>query len=179
MTRFLTGLEFTEVCGAMETFTKQRKDGAGKSRPVDVDDALLFLARFSNGALGSFEGTRVAPGRKNHNRIEVSGEKGSIVWNLERMNELEVFTYEGAEDARGFRTIMCMDGPHPYAANWWPDGHIIGYEHTFVHTLADFVAMLKGKKVFHPNFDDGVAVQAVLDASLKAAETRRWVKVPG
>ncbi|MGA1606638.1 MAG: Gfo/Idh/MocA family protein [Planctomycetota bacterium] len=177
MTRFLTGLEFAEVCGMEETFTKTRKDGAGKRRPVDVDDAFAFLARFDGGAIGTFEATRAAPGRKNHNQIEVNGTKGSVRWNLERMNELEVFRTDDAADCQGFRTVMCMDGPHPYAANWWPDGHIIGYEHTFVHTLADFVLSLKGRKPFHPNFDDGVAVQAVLEASQKSAASRRWVKV--
>ena len=178
MTRFLTGLEFDEVAAAEETFTKRRKDGAGKSRPVDVDDAMVFLTRLSNGALGTYEATRVAPGRKNFNRIEVSGETGSIAWNLERMNELEVFRYDEPADGRGFRTVMCMDEPHPYAAHWWPDGHILGYEHTFVHTLADFVQTLKGRKRFAPDFADGVACQAVLDAVLKAAQSRRWVKVP-
>ncbi|MBK8978343.1 MAG: Gfo/Idh/MocA family oxidoreductase [Planctomycetes bacterium] len=179
MTRFLTGLEFAEVCGLQHTFTTSRRDGAGAKRPVDVDDAFAFLARLSNGAIGTYEATRVAPGRKNYNRIEISGETGSILWNLERMNELEVFRYDAPADGQGFRTIMCMDSPHPYAGHWWPDGHIIGYEHTFVHTLADFVANLKGKKRFAPDFDDGVAVQAVLDAAVKSAQTRRWVKVPG
>ncbi len=177
MTHFLTGLRFTDVSAIEATFIKSRKDGSGKKRTVDVDDALAFLARFDNGAIGTFEATRSAPGRKNYNKIELSGEKGSIVWNLERMNELAVFRFDGPADTRGFQTVMCMDDVHPYAGQWWPDGHIIGYEHTFVHTLVDFVLSMRGKKPFSPSFDDGVAVQQVLDASLKAAKTRRWVKV--
>jgi predicted dehydrogenase len=178
MTRFLTGLEFVEVTAMEQTFTKTRTDGGGRRREVDVDDMFAFLARFDGGAVGTFEATRAAPGRKNHNQIEVNGTKGSVLWNLERMNELQLFRSDDPADSQGFRSIICMDGPHPYAAHWWPDGHIIGYEHTFVHTLADFVASLKGRKPFHPNFDDGVAVQAVLEASAKAAQSGRWVKVP-
>ncbi len=179
MTRFLTGLEFEEVCAASATFTPRRPSttGRGKTAAVTVDDALLFMARFKGGALGSFEATRVAPGRKNYNRIEINGTKGTLVWNFERMNELSLFSFDDAGDAQGFRTIMCMDGSHPYAANWWPDGHIIGYEHTFVHHLADFVTALPKRKRFSPDFDDGVAVQAVLDAALKSAGNRRWVAI--
>lgn len=179
MTRFVTGLEFAEVCGMARTFTKSRKDGAGKKHPVDVDDAFAFLARFDGGAIGTYEATRAAPGRKNYNQIEISGEKGSVLWNLERMNELQVFCAGDRADCQGFRTIMCMDEPHPYAANWWPDGHIVGYEHTFVHTLADFVASLKkkSKRPFRPDFQDGVAVQAVLDAASRSAQSGRWAKV--
>ncbi|MHC5064805.1 MAG: Gfo/Idh/MocA family protein [Planctomycetota bacterium] len=177
MTHFLTGLRFAEVTGLEQTFVKRRKDADGKSRTVDVDDALAFLARFEGGAIGTFEATRMAPGRKNFNQIEVNGSQGSIRWNLERMNELELFRFDDPRDGQGFRRIMCMDEPHPYAANWWPDGHILGYEHTFVHTLADFLRSLRGRKAFSPDFDDGVRVQAVLDAALKSAKTRRWVKV--
>lgn len=177
MTFFLTGLTFAEVCATEQTFTKFRKDASGKRRAVTVDDALAFLAKFSNGAMGTFEATRVAPGRKNYNRIEINGTKGSIAWNFERMNELEFFSFDDAPDAQGYRTIMCMDAAHPYAANWWPDGHIIGYEHTFVHHLADFLQGLGSRKVFKPNFDDGVAIQAVLDAALESSAKHRWIKV--
>ena len=179
MTRFLCGLEFEAVCGIEQTYTKKRKDAAGKLRPVDVDDAFAFLARLSGGVIGTFESTRVAPGRKNHNRIEVSGERGSLVWNLERMNELEVFRYDEPRDSQGFRTVIAMDGVHPYAAHWWPDGHIIGYEHTFVHTLADFVLTLDSSQRFRPDFEDGLAVQAVLEAAQKSASSGRWQAVKG
>jgi len=179
LTRALTGLEFDAVCGVQQTFTKMRPNGNGKGKSrVDVDDAFCFLAKFKNGAIGTYEATRVAPGRKNFNCIEVSGAKGSLRWNLERMNELEFFSFGDGRDTQGFRTIMCMDGVHPYAANWWPDGHIVGYEHTFVHHLADFVQALASKKPFAPDFSDGVAVQAVLEASLRSAQKGGWVKVP-
>jgi predicted dehydrogenase len=178
LTRALTGLEFESVCGVQQTFTKQRPDGAGGTAKVDVDDAFCFLARFRGGAIGTYEATRVAPGRKNLNCIEVSGTKGTLRWNLERMNELELFSFADARDAQGFRTILCMDAVHPYAASWWPDGHIVGYEHTFVHHVVDFVRALHDGTPFHPDFADGVAVQAVLDAALQSCETNRWVDVP-
>ena len=178
LTRALTGLEFESVCGVQQTFVKERPTGDGKGKAkVDVDDAFCFLARFKGGAIGTYEATRVAPGRKNYNCIEISGEKGAIRWNLERMNELEVFSFADPRDGQGFRTVMCMDGVHPYAANWWPDGHIVGYEHTFVHHVADFVVALASNQPFHPDFGDGVAVQAVLEAALTSAKKGTWVKV--
>ncbi len=177
LTRALTGLEFEAVCGVQQTFTKQRPDGQGGTSKVDVDDAFCFLAKFKGGAIGTYEATRTAPGRKNHNCIEISGSKGSLRWNLERMNELEVFSFADARDGQGFRNIICMDSVHPYAANWWPDGHIIGYEHTFVHHLVDFVRALHTGEPFAPDFDDGVAVQAVLAAALASTSSGGWVKV--
>ncbi len=179
LTRALTGLEFESVCGMQQTFTKERPTGVGKGKAkVTVDDAFCFLAKFRGGAIGTYEATRAAPGRKNHNRIEISGSLGSIAWNLERMNELEVFLHDSPRDAQGFRTVMCMDSVHPYAANWWPDGHIVGYEHTFVHHLADFVVALCANQPFAPGFDDGVAVQAVLEAALQSVERGAFVTVP-
>jgi predicted dehydrogenase len=177
MTHFLSGLRFAEVCAVEQTFTKARKSAAGKRVAVTVDDAFAFLARFQGGAIGTFEATRVAPGHKNHNEIEINGTEGSLRWNFERMNELQLFSFADARDAQGFRTIMCMDGVHPYAAHWWPDGHVIGYEHTFVHHLADFLASLDSGKPFSPDFEDGVKIQAVLDAALQSAAARRWVAV--
>jgi predicted dehydrogenase len=178
MTRFLTSLEFAEVCGMQETFIRQRRTPDGGSAPVDVDDAFLFLARLSNGALASFEATRAAPGRKNYNRIEVNGTRGSLVWNFERMNELEF--YDAADQGRvaGFRTIMCMNNAaHPYAGHYWPDGHVIGYEHTFVNALADFIAARRQGLEFRPGFADAVAVQEVLEAAQVSARGRCWTTV--
>lgn len=177
LTRALTGLEFDAVCGLSQTFTRQRPDGNGGMSKVDVDDAFCFLARFKGGAIGTYEATRTAPGRKNHNCIEISGSKGSLRWNLERMNELELFSFADPRDSQGFRTIIAMDSGHPYAANWWPDGHIVGYEHTFVHHVVDFVRALATKQPFRPDFQDGVAVQAVLEAALQSAKQGGWVKV--
>jgi len=178
MTLFLTGLDFEEVCAVEQTFTKTRKNDAGKRSRVTVDDAFAFLAKFKNGAIGTYEATRVAPGHKNYNRIEINGTQGSLIWNFERMNELEFFSFEDRGDAQGFRTIMCMDAVHPYAASWWPDGHILGYEHTFVHHVADFVASLRSRKAFSPDFEDGAKIQAVLDAAMKSSATHKWAAVP-
>lgn len=178
MTRFLTGLEFREVCAVAQTFTKRRRTADGKPARVTVDDAFAFLARLSGDAIGTFEASRVVPGHKNAHVIEVNGTAGSLRWNFERMNELELFRGDDPPDERGFRTILCTDTPHPYAAHWWPDGHVLGYEHTFVHHLADFVGALASGERFAPDFADGVAVQAVLHAALRSAATRRWVEVP-
>lgn len=178
MTLFMTGLQFEEVCAVEQTFTRTRTNDAGKRSRVTVDDAFAFLAKFKNGAIGTFEATRVAPGHKNYNKIEINGTKGSLIWNFERMNELEFFSFADAGDAQGFRTIMCMDAVHPYAASWWPDGHILGYEHTFVHHVADFVESLRSRKAFSPDFDDGVLIQAVLEAASKSAASHKWAAVP-
>ena len=177
LVHFLTGLRFNEVCALEQTFTKVRPTMAGKRSTVDVDDAFAFLARLDKGVIGTFEATRVAPGHKNMNRVEVCGSEGSIEWNLERMNELRYFTFADGADTQGFRTIMCMDSAHPYAGSWWPDGHIIGYEHTFVHHVADFVQALASGAPFAPDFDDGVRVQAVLEAALESVRTRSWQAV--
>ena len=177
MTLFLTGLAFEAVCGMEQTFTRQRKNAAGKLEKVDVDDAFCFLAKFAGGALGTYEATRVAPGRKNWHQIEVHGTKGSVLWNFERMNELQFFSSADAKDAQGYRTIMCMDAAHPYAAHWWPDGHVLGYEHGFVHQVADFVQALHDGSAFHPDFADGVAVMAVLEAASASARSGKWTEV--
>jgi predicted dehydrogenase len=179
LTRFMTGLEFDEVSGVEQTFIKKRKNGDSKGMlDVDVDDALLFIAKMSNGALASFEATRAAAGRKNYNCIEINGTKGSIIWNFERMNELQVYTVDDEPRHKGFRNVMCMDGSaHPYSGNYWPDGHVIGYEHCFINMLADFVKALASGDEFRPNFADGLANQEVLDASLKSAKTKKWVTV--
>lgn len=179
MTRFITGLEFEEVCSLRETFTKQRPSADGKGTvKVDVDDAFLFLARLANGAVGTYEATRTAPGHKNTNCIEVNGSKGSLRWDFARMNELEFFSFEDDGPVQGFHTIMCMDNQHhPWVGNYWPNGHHIGYEHTFINALYDFLVCLHEKKPYRPDFADGVANQEVLDAALRSAETRQWTKV--
>lgn len=178
--RFVLGSEVAEVAGALETYIKRRPllDDPKKKGRVTVDDAALCLVRFANGALGSIEGTRLAPGRRNYNRFEVNGSKGSVAFNLERMNELEYYSSEDDGSVQGFRQIMVTEpAHHPYVKAWWPPGHIIGYEHTFVHTVHDFLeAVASGKRV-RPDFEDGLQNQVVLAAIERAAETRRWVKV--
>jgi predicted dehydrogenase len=178
--RFVLGSEVTEVAGALETFIKRRPllDDPKKKGRVTVDDAALSLVRFANGAIGSIEGTRLAPGRKNYNRFEVNGSKGSIAFNLERMNELEYYSREDEGSVQGFRDILVTEpGHHAFVKGWWPPGHIIGYEHTFTHTVFDFLqAVASGKRV-RPDFEDGLRNQVVLDAIERAARSRRWIKV--
>lgn len=179
LARFLVG-EITEVTAALETFIKERPlpENPRKKGKVTVDDASAAVVRFANGALGTIEGTRMAPGRKNYNRFEINGSLGSLAFNLERMNELEVFFRSDPGPTQGFRTIMVTEAAdHPYVKAWWPPGHILGYEHTFVHTVYDFLEAVADRKVPRPSFEDGLANQRVLEAMEKAARTRRWVSV--
>jgi len=173
LARFLVG-NLEEVSGLLKTFVKERplEDGRGTGI-VEVDDAALALLRFENGAVGTVEGTRFAPGRKNFNRFEINGSLGSIVFDLERLNELEV--YEEAGPDSGFRTILATDATHPFVEAWWPPGHLIGYEHTFTHSVLDFLRAHAEGRPASPDFADGVANQRVLDAIEKSASSRRWV----
>lgn len=176
LARFLVG-EIAEVSGTLQTFIGERRDAStGALAPVDVDDAALALLRFENGALGSFEVSRFGMGRKNYNRIEVSGDRGALVFNLERLNELELYLEEGPTS--GFRTVLATHKQHPYIAAWWPPGHLIGYEHTFVHTVLDFLKGVAVGRSPTPNFEDGVRGHAVLDAIERASASRRWERVP-
>jgi len=150
------------------------ESGAGRGA-VDVDDAALALVRFANGALGSIEATRFAPGRKNHNRFEINGSRGSLAFDLERLNELEFYLEEGAES--GFRRILATDPDHPYAAGWWPPGHGLGYEHGFTHTALDFLRALETRVAPAPSFEDGYRTQQLLDAIERSNASRRWERV--
>jgi predicted dehydrogenase len=146
---------------------------------VTVDDASMFLAKFSGGAIGTFEASRFAVGRKNYNRFEINGSKGSVVFNLERMNELEYYSAEDAEGRQGFRLIQATEAVHPYAGHYWPTGHIIGYEHTFVNLVADaLVAMHEGRPI-SPDLEDGYRNQRVLDAVERSHGSRQWIRVTG
>jgi predicted dehydrogenase len=175
LARFLVG-EVSEVAGLLHTFVPERPlPDSREMAPVDVDDAALTLLRFENGAIGSVEATRFALGRKNYNRFEINGSKGSVAFDLERMNELEVYREEGPNS--GFRTVLATDAAHPYVAGWWPPGHIIGYEHTFTHTVLDLLQGIEDGKAPIPNFEDGVRNQQVLAAIESAAGSRGWAKV--
>lgn len=187
LARHLVG-EFDEVCGMLHTFIKQRplageiddKLGAKASDTmgeVTVDDAAMFLAKFKNGALGTFEATRFAVGRKNKNSFEINGSKGSVVFNLEKMNELEYYNNDDPADLQGFRLIQATDSTHPYAGNYWPVGHIIGYEHTFVNLVADAARNMAEGKPISPDFVDGYENQRVLDAVEQSHERRIWVSL--
>ncbi len=188
--RYLVG-EFSEVCGLMNTFIKERPlvDEGGKGQGlggkaarkmgrVTVDDAAMFIGRFKNGALANLEATRFALGRKNHIEIEINGSKGSLHFDFEDMNRLKFFDNTQPKDRQGFRDILVTNGgDHPYVGNWWPPGHIIGYEHTFVHTIADFVNAVVDEKSVQPTFEDGLKNEMVLAAVEQSAKTRQWVKV--
>ncbi|HXR49161.1 MAG TPA: Gfo/Idh/MocA family oxidoreductase [Candidatus Limnocylindrales bacterium] len=181
--RYLVG-EFKEVCGLLNTFVTERPladalaKGARKMGKVTVDDAALFIGRMENGVLANLEATRFAAGRKNHFEIEINGSKGSLYFDFEDMNRLKFFNGDDPKDRQGFRDILVTErGVQPYAGNWWPPGHIIGYEHTFVHTVADFVnACAEGKPV-QPTFEDGLKNQRVLAAVEESNQKGRWVKL--
>jgi len=175
LARYLVG-EISEVSGLLETFVKERplEDGSGRGA-VDVDDAALAMARFESGAIGTIEGSRFCPGRKNYNRFEINGSLGSLVWDLERMNELQVYSEAGADS--GFRTILATDEAHPYVEAWWPPGHVLGYEHTFTHTVYDLLRAIDSGEIPQPNFEDGVRNQRALDAIERSSTTRQWEKV--
>ena len=188
LARWLVG-EIDEVTGSKKTFIKKRpiEDGAPgggltakggvKKGDVTVEDAMLFLAKFKNGALGSFEATRFAGGRRNYNSWEINGSKGSLTFNLERLNELGYYNMEDPEGRQGFRTIICNEAAQPYNSAWWPAGHIIGWEHTFTHEFADFLEAIAKDKQCQPNFVDGAKTQAVLEAAMDSTESGKWEKV--
>jgi len=142
---------------------------------VTVEDAAFMVVEFLNGTLGSFEATRFAPGRKNYNAFEIYGSRGSLIFNLERMNELQYFSQDDPTSAQGFRTIVVTEPQHPYISNWWPPGHIIGYEHEFHHAVVDFLAAIDAGEPIAPNFYDGLKTMEVLEAGLKSAETGQKV----
>ena len=178
LARYLVG-EISEVSGALKTFIRERPlpSQPHKKGRVTVDDASAALVRFKNGALGTIEATRFATGRKNYNRFEINGSRGSLAFNLERMNELEVYFLDDPSNVRGFRTIMVTEAEHPYLEAWWPPGHIIGYEHTFTHTVHDLMVAIHRKKIPTPNFEDGVKNQKVLGAIERSAKSKKWEKV--
>ncbi|MBS4208660.1 Gfo/Idh/MocA family oxidoreductase [Bacillus sp. FJAT-50079] len=187
LARFLVG-EFDEVSGILETFIKERPavaDSSGLSgvasvtdyRKVEVDDASIFMARFKNGAVGTFEATRFAGGNRNANKFEINGEKGSIKWNAENLNELELYLASDEEGTQGFRTINCTEEVHPYADAYWPAAHIIGYEHTFINLIVELMKGIEDGKSPSPNFEDGHINQAIMEAVERSAQNKTWEKV--
>ena len=176
LSRYLVG-EPVEVSALLKTFITERPlpDNPAKKGAVDVDDAALSLVRYDNGAVGYLEGTRFATGRKNYNRFEINGAKGSIVWDLEQLNDLQLYVEEGPNS--GFRTISVTDAKHPYVGAWWPSGHIIGYEHSFTHTVYDFLRAIGEQKLPSPSFEDGYKNQRVLDAIERSALEGKWMKI--
>ncbi|GHG02347.1 MULTISPECIES: Gfo/Idh/MocA family protein [Amycolatopsis] len=174
--QFVTGEVITGVSALTNTFVKQRPSETGGTDEVTVDDTALFLARLSGGAVATFEATRFALGRKNAMRLEINGSKASLAFDFESMNELQ--WYEGTGTEAGFRRILVTEPQHPYVGAWWPPGHLLGYEHTFTHEVADFLDAIGAGTDPAPSFDDGLRVQRVLDAVEKsAAAEANWTPV--
>ncbi len=180
--------DIDSVAGQLTTFIKERpipggasgglKAKAGKTMGrVTVDDDANFLASFKNGSVGVFESSRFCGGRRNYNTFQVYGSKGSLAFNLERMNELEFYDGTEKQAQQAYKTIMVTESVHPYVGAWWPPGHIIGYEHTFVHAIHDFLTALEKDRLPEPNFYDGVKNNAVMDAIERSASARKWVRV--
>lgn len=192
LARFLVG-EITEVSADLKTFVKTRPEApigtknvgrafrraklSAESRQVTVDDAAMALVHFTSGAIGTIEATRMANGRKNYNRFEINGRLGSVAFDLERMNELEVYFDNDPPHLRGFRTVIVTESVHPFVGRWWPPGHIIGYEHTFTHTVYDLLEAIAGGTIPTPSFADGVANQRILSTIERSAKSRRWEMV--
>ncbi len=189
LARFLVG-EISEVVAMSETFVKRRPKptsmtgltataSSDTSEMVDVtvDDATLFMARFENGALGSFEATRFAPGHRCTNSFEINGNLGSVRFDFERMNELEVYFTSDESDVQGFRRVIATDPAHAYSDIWWPPGHTIGYEQTFIHEVVELLQAIDEDRLPLPNFEDGVICQSILQSVEQSIETRAWVKV--
>jgi predicted dehydrogenase len=180
LAQYLAGDRIAGVSGLTETFVGERPlaDGSGARGPVTVDDAALFIARFAGGALGSFEATRFATGHTEGLRVELNGELGSIVWDLGDFNGLRLFDATEDPATQGFRRIQVTRAGHPYAGAWWPDGHTIGYEHTFTHEVRDLVHAIADGRDPVPSFADGLQVQEVLDAVQRsAASGTGWTQV--
>lgn len=194
MIRFVLQDEMAEINGAIaKTFVKERKKLGGARKglggsskkgsatgKVDVDDAVLFITTMKGGAMGSVEATRNAVGHQNRNTLEVNGERGSIAFDFESMNILRYCDASDAASVHGWREIMCTSaGNHPYAEYWWPDAHIIGYEHTFTNLAGDIIKCLSGKKVPvpMPDFADAYETQRVLEAAMVSAKERCAVKL--
>ncbi|HYO08578.1 MAG TPA: Gfo/Idh/MocA family oxidoreductase [Tepidisphaeraceae bacterium] len=168
------------VTAMTETFVKERKHNlTGKVEPVGIDDACAFLARFDNGSLATFESTRYARGHKAEYSFEINGERASIAWDLHDLHRMSYFDHADESALRGWRSIHVTDGDHPYMKHWWVPGLQIGYEHTFVHQVADFIAGLSTGQPAAPTFRDALETQKVCDAVLRSAQSRRWEDVAG
>jgi predicted dehydrogenase len=168
-----------KVTAMTETFIKERKHTlTGKVQKVGIDDACAFLARFKNGSLATFESTRYARGHKALYTFEINGEHASIFWDLHDLHRLQYFDHRDEGQVRGWRSVHITDSDHPYMKNWWVPGLAIGYEHSFVHQVADFFEGISRKKPASPTFRDALETQYICDAVLKSGKTGQWEKVP-
>ncbi|HEV7743131.1 MAG TPA: Gfo/Idh/MocA family oxidoreductase, partial [Pseudolysinimonas sp.] len=188
LSQYISGQRLVSVSGTLETIIKKRPllestsglGGVGGTElgDVTVDDVALFTGRYDSGVLGIFEATRFATGRKNALRIEVSGSKGAIAFDLEDLNTLQFYDSTAPAGEQGFTRILVTEPEHPYTANWWPTGHTLGYEHGFVHQAKDFVEAVVAGQQPRPSFADGVQVQRVLAAVEASANTgSAWTAV--
>ncbi len=180
LARFLVG-EIDSVAAMSRIFIKERPLEDGSMAKVNIDDAFVSTISFQNGAIGTLEATRFAAGRKNYAVLEINGEKGSIKFNLERLNELDVF-WVGTEpkETQGFSNVMVSEPYHPFWKNWWPQGHIIGWEHTFVHELTHFLDCIANDKDVAPygaTFEDGYRTDCICAAIVESAASKRHVDV--
>lgn len=181
LARFLVG-EPRQISGMMKTFIKERPlQGQPGTGEVSVDDAFISLMEFDNGALGTIEASRFCAGRKNHQVLEINGSKGTLVFNLERMNELDVFWKdEEPRETQGFHNVLVSESYHPFWENWWPQGHMIGWEHTFVHEIADLLDAIVKDRPVDPHgatFEDGYKNAVICDAIQQSAETGRHIAI--
>jgi predicted dehydrogenase len=168
----------TEVAAMTETFIKERKHTAtGQIQSVNIDDASAFLCRFQNGSTALFEATRYARGHKALFTLEINGERASARWDLHDLHRLEFFDHRDEGRLRGWKSIHITDGDHPYMKNWWVPGLQIGYEHTFIHQVADFLQAAGESREVAPTFRDGLAVDYVTDGVLNSAKTKQWQPV--
>ena len=166
------------VTAMTETFITERAHNlTGKVEPVRIDDASAFLARFDNGSLATFEATRYARGHKALYTLEINGENASIAWDLHDLHRLQYFDHGDVGRMRGWRSVHVTDGDHPYMKQWWVPGLQIGYEHTFIHQVADFLDGLNSGRPASPGFRDGLATDYVTDAVLQSARTGQWRNV--
>ncbi|MFW5896238.1 MAG: Gfo/Idh/MocA family protein, partial [archaeon] len=183
LAQFLLDDRIGEVSGHLRTFVDERpieRESAGvadegQTQPVTVDDAFSAQVAFEDGAMGTFEASRFATGHDNANRIEISGSKGALRFDLERLNELEVYRPGG----RGFETVQMTETGDPYGDRWWPSGHVLGWEHAIIHENAEFLSAIDEDEPFAPDFQDGLAVQRVLAAIAESDERGEWITVRG
>ena len=192
LTQFVTGQRIRGLNAVLETFVTERPMPAGSSGlsaslsgdggsptrgPVTVDDAALFIARLDGGAVGTYEATRFATGRKNGLRVEINGSRGSLAFDLERLNELEFFDGDAPNTEQGFKRILVTEEAHPYLGAWWPPGHVLGYEHSFTHQARDLIEAISTGTDPAPSFDDALQVQRVLDTVERSAKSGMWTEV--
>jgi predicted dehydrogenase len=173
---FLTGTPIVATVGTTRTLIRTRPTAAGEAADVDVDDTVAFLATLHGGALASFEASRNVAGRKNALHLEIYGDVGTATFDLERPNELNLFQPRDGSLTEGFRTVLVTEPDHPYLAAWWPPGHVLGWEHSFVHELHDFVVAVSEGRQPEPGFGQGLYVQRVIDTVLRS--NLGWTPVP-